>query len=251
MKIALCFSGQPRFIKECSIDIIQNVIRNYDVDVYAHFWFDEGLQTQPYKYGGNGNWQHQRILKTAIEDFQNIYRPVKLVTEPSKSFVHSKLHFESSLHRYWKGGINNPLEPNFRERMINNTLSYFYSLNEVNKLKKINEYEKDFKYDVVIRCRTDAHIKSSLKFEDYNLNLINYSGMQNQPDGMINDWFDFGNSEVMDAFMSVFSVSELILKKCLTENNNAWCPEMMHRKMVDCFGIQYQGHPIHIVLPRF
>ena len=97
--------------------------------------------------------------------------------------------------------------------MINNTLSYFYSLNEVNKLKKINEYEKDFKYDVVIRCRTDAHIKSSLKFEDYNLNLINYSGMQNQPDGMINDWFDFGNSEVMDAFMSVFSVSELILKK--------------------------------------
>jgi hypothetical protein len=46
-------------------------------------------------------------------------------------------------------------------------------------------------------------------------------------------------------------VSELIFKKCLTENNNAWCPEMMHRKMVDCFGIQSQSHPIVVRLPRF
>lgn len=251
MKIALCFSGQPRFIKESCGDILQNVIQCYDVDVFAHFWFDENLQTQPYKYGGDGKWQHQRISKDAIDDFSKIYHPLKLVTEPSKSFVHSQLHFETSLHRYWRGGFNNPLEPNFKERTINNVLSYFYSLNEVNRLKKLYEYENDFKYDVVIRCRTDALVKSRIQFENYNLNVINYSGMQNQPDGMIHDWFDFGNSEVMDAFMSVFSVSELIFKKCLTENNNAWCPEMMHRKMVDCFGIQSQSHPIVVRLPRF
>ena len=52
MKIAVCFSGQPRFINECSPSILENVIGNYDVDVYAHLWFDEDLQTKPYKGGG-------------------------------------------------------------------------------------------------------------------------------------------------------------------------------------------------------
>jgi hypothetical protein len=72
-----------------------------------------------------------------------------------------------------------------------------------------------------------------------------------QPDGMINDWFNFGGSDVMDAFMSVFPVSQLILNKCMRENNNAWCHELLHRKMVDCFGIDIQAHSIMITLPRF
>ena len=55
----------------------------------------------------------------------------------------------------------------------------------------------------------------------------------------------------MDAFMSVFPVWQLILEKCLRENNGAYCHELMHRKMVDSFGIGIQGHPIHITLPRF
>ena len=75
--------------------------------------------------------------------------------------------------------------------------------------------------------------------------------MQGQPDGMINDWFDFAGSKEMDAFMSVFPVWQLILEKWLRENNGAYCHELMHRKMVDSFGIGIQGHPIQITLPRF
>ena len=52
MKIALCFSGQPRFVNECSSLIKANVIQDYNVDVFAHLWFDDDLQTKPYKYGG-------------------------------------------------------------------------------------------------------------------------------------------------------------------------------------------------------
>ena len=44
MKIALCFSGQPRFIKESASLIKENIIQDYDVDVFSHLWFDEGLQ---------------------------------------------------------------------------------------------------------------------------------------------------------------------------------------------------------------
>lgn len=251
MKIALCFSGQPRFVSECHQYIFDNVIRKYDVDVFAHLWFDESLQTQPYKYGGSGKWIDQRISENAIEEFSRIYNPVSIISEPSKKFIDSELHFETSLERYWQGSIDNPLDPDYRNRTINNGLSYFYSLNEVNKLKKLHEYANDFKYDWVIRCRTDSMVQTKMYFEHHNPDVINFSGIMHQPDGMINDWFNFGGSDVMDAFMSVFPVSQLILNKCMRENNNAWCHELLHRKMVDCFGIDIQAHPIMITLPRF
>jgi hypothetical protein len=251
MKIALCFSGQPRFVSECSEYIKQNVIRDYDVDVFAHLWFDEELQSKPYKYGGSGNWVNQRIPSNAVGEFTSIYNPVSIVVEKSKKFVDSKLHFETSLHRYWPGSIDNPSDPDYRNRTINNCLSYFYSLNEVNKLKKLHEYENDFKYDWVIRCRTDSMVQTKMQYNIYNQEVINFTGIMNQPDGMINDWFNFGGSDVMDAFMSVFPVSQLIFDKCMRENQKAWCHELLHRKMVDCFEIDIQAHPIMITLPRF
>ena len=73
MKIALCFSGQPRFIKESASLIKENVIQDYDVDVFSHLWFDEGLQTKPYKYGGSGGWIKQRISDESLDDFIKLY----------------------------------------------------------------------------------------------------------------------------------------------------------------------------------
>ena len=55
MKIALCFSGQPRFVNECAPLIKANVIQDYNVDVFAHLWFDDDLQTKPYKHGHNSD----------------------------------------------------------------------------------------------------------------------------------------------------------------------------------------------------
>ena len=81
--------------------------------------------------------------------------------------------------------------------------------------------------------------------------MVHYSDNMHQPDGMINDWFDFGGSKQMDAFMSVFPVWQLILEKCMRETEGAWCHELMHRKMLDSFGIGVQPCNIHITLPRF
>ena len=82
-------------------------------------------------------------------------------------------------------------------------------------------------------------------------NVINFSNISNQPDGMINDWFDFGGSKVMDVFMSVFPIFDFAIEKCMNENDNAFCPELIHRKMIDFFDIDIQSHPIGITLPRF
>ncbi len=207
MRIALLLSGQPRFVKEVAPIILANVIGDYNVDTFCHFWFDDKLQSEPYKYGecNKGEWHKQRISADAIDEAIEAYHPVELVTEPSKSFTDSAVPFEESLNRYWYGAKEDPDPDNFR--------------------------------------RTP--------YEQLNPSVINFSHMQGQPDGMINDWFDFAGSKEMDAFMSVFPVWQLILEKCLRENNGAYCHELMHRKMVDSFGIGIQGHPIHITLPRF
>ena len=43
MRIALLFSGQPRFVGAVAPNIIHNVIGDYNVDTFCHFWFDDEL----------------------------------------------------------------------------------------------------------------------------------------------------------------------------------------------------------------
>ena len=252
-KIALCFSGQPRFIEHAFPFIQSNIIKNQSMDIFAHLWFDEDLTDKPYKYGGDGNWQHQRISKNAIETFKEKYNPVSLKVEKSKIFKNTFLEetYYSSLLRYKKGSLNNPLEPNFIERDINNIFSYYYSLNQVCLLKKEYEYCNNFKYDVVIRVRTDALVKSNLNFDFINDNTLYYSGNQNQPDNMINDWLNYGKSNVMDCFMGCFPIIEYLIDNCKKQTNDAWCCELIHKKMMEKMLINTSSENICIELPRF
>lgn len=252
-KIALCFSGQPRFIEEAYPFIKSNVIKNEKVDIFAHLWFDGGLTDKPYKYGGNGEWQHQRISKNSIEIFKKNYNPIYLKVEPSKKFKNFFLEetYYPSLIRYKRGAINNPLEPNFIERDINNIFSYYYSLNQVCLLKKEYEYLNNFKYDVVIKMRTDAIVYTNLNYDDIADNTLYYSDNQRQPDNMINDWLNYGKSNVMDCFMGCYNILEYLIEDCKKQTNGAWCCELIHKKMMEKININSAGIDIDIKLPRF
>ena len=131
-------SGQPRFIEEGAKYIIPNVCEGNNVDTFCHFWMDDDLVTKPYKYGGDGEWVNQRIDSKAVDKAVEIYKPITYAVDRSKSFADSDVHFEIPKNKYWGGGEPGDQE-GFRNRTVNNCLSYFYSLNEVNKLKK--EYE--------------------------------------------------------------------------------------------------------------
>ena len=60
---------------------------------------------------------------------------------------------------------NNPDDPDFEVRDVNNITSYHYSLMRSCLLKKEYEYDNNFKYDYVVRMRTDAMIHNKIKFE--------------------------------------------------------------------------------------
>ena len=76
MRIALLLSGQPRFVKQVAPIILANVIGEYNVDTFCHFWFDDKLQSEPYKYGecNKGEWHKQRISADAIDEAVEMYR---------------------------------------------------------------------------------------------------------------------------------------------------------------------------------
>lgn len=256
MRIALCFSGQPRFITETSSFILDNVCKGYNVDVFAHLWFDESITDSPYKYGGNGGWVNQRISKSSILDFTSIYNPIKCVVEPSKSFRDDDLKTDYcykpngelvSWSKHWKEST----EPDYRNRIVNNWLSYHYSLGQVNRLKKEYEYANNFKYDFVVKCRTDAIVKTKIRYEHFDQNCVHYSNKLNQPDNMIADWINFGGSRSMDVFMNTFNVFDSLVQDCEKDLGGAWCNEIIHKKVLDAFKINYIGHPIHVELPRF
>ena len=250
MKLALCFSGQPRFTEECSGSILANVIQNHDVDVFAHLWFDEDLQTKPYKYGGTGAWEAQRIQENAIQTFQKIYQPVSLAVEKSKFFGDPDLDadFEASEAKYWPGGIEE--QPDFQKRQINNSLSYFYSLCEANRLRKLYEYDNKIKYDYVIRCRTDSVVQVPIPYEKFDPNAIHFTSLQ-APPPFLNDWFNFGGPEAMESFMGVFPLLRSLIRSTKERREGTWCIELIHVELLDRMGIPMQRHPIPVTLPRF
>jgi len=256
MKVALCLSGQPRFVKEVAPHIVKNLCEGYDVDVFFHLWFDEDLQTKPYKNGGGGEWENQRIPPTAIDDALKIYGPKLYKVERSKVFKDSTMKTDYcyypngdlvSWSKHWK----EEKEPNYIPRIVNNWMSYHYGLNQVNLLRKEYEYVNDFKYDWVVKCRTDSVVQNKICYEEYDPNVVNYSGWLNQPDGMINDYLDFGGPKSMDVFMSTFCFMGSLLERCDQEFGGAWSNEMLHRKALDIFGVGHQAHPFIVTLPRF
>ena len=88
----------------------------------------------------------------------------------------------------------------------------FYSLEKANDLKKKYEEKNNFKYDCVIRLRTDEFFYKDVgSLDDYDLNTVNVFDEYAHLDYGINDHFAFGSSKLMDKYLSVCSnLSDII-----------------------------------------
>lgn len=249
MKTAIIVCGQPRFVNECFPFIEKNIIAPNDADVFAHLWFGEQITENPYKHGGAGEWEKQRIEKKSIDDFVKLYSPIELEVEAPKEFKNSSIQFNESLKRYFWGAINNPKEPDFKFRTIRDNYSAKYSLLQSNLLKKVYELENNFKYDCVIKIRTDLVCHSQINVQDYDTGFVHYKEM-GQKDGMISDWMNLSSSRNMDIYSSVFNLFEVALEECLSDTG-AYCNEMLIKKTLDFFGVKTMGNNWALDLPRF
>ena len=181
MKIAVCFSGQLRFVKEYSQYILPHLIQPYEkVDVYAHLWYSEEMLRKPF---------HHEFLdeyKESPDEFIQIYSPKKCVFE--KEYIHMEPISTECNERDLKS-----LKPEDRIQSIYRIFSQWYS---VKKCYELIENPED--YDFIIRLRTDAFIQNPILLEDLNNSILYVqTGKGAGNDRRFCDWFALGGPDVM------------------------------------------------------
>lgn len=189
-KIAICFSGEIRDLERTK-EYWGNLIKQYDMDVYASFWDVENEE-----------------LGDTFDNFHRLYDVKKTEIESYKSFEQSTL---SQL----RIGINPPnsLQQHLRESCINyGTLSMWYKIWRANLLTK----SLDIDYDIVIRARTDVFFDDRLDITQNDMFNIPYGRVKtsnwDSSDGIC-DLFAYGSPKLMDYYSTcVFYMMEHLNK---------------------------------------
>ncbi|HRI32888.1 MAG TPA: hypothetical protein PLD02_03975 [Saprospiraceae bacterium] len=174
MKIALCFSGQPRFITKCFPNIEKNILKpNGYPDIYVHTWYPEPW---PKEY---------QICDNSYGDLNGLEQIIKLY-QPKSFIVNRPVIFDKILdtkHMY------------AQYQYI--TQSMFYSIEE--SLKLVTHPEN---YDYLVRIRFDIQFNEQIKFSDYDSTKLN---TKREFTGRMNDHFGFGNSGSLNGYRQAFT----------------------------------------------
>lgn len=207
-RVAICYSGQPRDIEHTFKNHQENLIsqlinEGYEVDIFAHLWFDSKNIGMPYwvDYPERGSWSESTKLFV-----QKNMAPVNLVFSEPKDF---KNHTSS--------------KPDERfPHPINNTLSMFYGIEQVFNLKQQYQVAKQIHYDLAIRIRPDLFFRK--KFDKESLGKLHQSSINVLDDEnkhmsfAIGDHFAIGPDHLMDQYSRVFSNFEKIVASQIPVN---------------------------------
>jgi hypothetical protein len=80
MKIALCLSGQTRFVNQCYDEVIYPyILENNDVDIFIHTWDIDSSQINKHFINSGGHAMGSPIKETQIQDTLNLYKPVSYI----------------------------------------------------------------------------------------------------------------------------------------------------------------------------
>jgi len=206
MKIALCFSGNIRFLQECYPDIQKYIIDNNDVDVYAHLWWDKSYRGQLFRFHSNHRFEDRDLDLEFIE----LYKPKKHIIEIQRKFTDV---YEGKPTIYSDEKIN----------ILFGQINYFNQLSQYYSKLKANQLCEDsgIKYDLIIHIRTDCvidtnrFIANTIQNIDKN-NLYIGSTMYGGPKycghhpNLPSDWFFIGPPNKMNIFTK--NLYELLYK---------------------------------------
>jgi hypothetical protein len=177
MKVALCFSGFPRYLERTVSFWKNSILDPYCADVFVHCW-----QTQNYQI----NWKTQQIIQRA-------YNPIILTMDSMPDF-----NVSGYTERIWP-----------HRTSPQSVISQFTSVQRSQHLRRQWEIQQGFKYDVCIRARFDWFLASvDLEINDA-INLAytpTLAGHKFHFHGMgwdlvgVNDQFAYGNSDNMTLY---------------------------------------------------
>ena len=141
-----------------------------NVDVFAHLWFDEELSGKPFRPDApqQGCWPGSN-LKTWVE---KNWKPKKVVYEKQTDDLFKEMYPN------WNNA-HERLDPVPGMHQKDHQLSMFYGIKKVMEMKQEYERENNFKYDFVVRLRTDfvavANFGDLEKYDKDKLHVSHYN----------------------------------------------------------------------------
>jgi hypothetical protein len=218
-KIALCLSGQARFLEEGYREVIYPyVLENNDIDIFIHTWAVDDNQDGKSYINGGGFAMGKPVTKGLMLDVLETYKPTKcLIQKP---------------HSFEVGKYSDRAMPGIRSE---NLYSMFYSIYKSNQLKREYEKENNFKYDFVIRSRFDVKLNSKIDFTLPNSKMYLPNGCFDPIRGYV-DCFGYSNSHYMDIYANTFNQVDHIMQT----TNTKLCGEYILRKQLDGYKIQIE-----------
>jgi hypothetical protein len=174
MKVAVCFSGLPRFIQECAPYWRNCLLEPYDCDVFVHTWRQGPAQDC-----------HTTQLIT------HMYQPVRYQMEAAPQF-----DVTSYTTRIWPHRVTPQAQ-----------FSQFEGIRRAQLLRQMQEQVRGARYDVVIRARFDWYLKAIKLEQNPCVNVARTPTLDGHtftyddvPLVGISDQFAYGTSEVMDVY---------------------------------------------------
>jgi hypothetical protein len=184
MKLALCFSGQPRTFKSAYPKIKEHILDKFDCDVFI-FTFDKKDSSS---IGLLNSWRYQD--EGTIEEYLSLYKPKVARVEPYTDEMESYL---AELEVKYKTQRSD----NYFRRYI----AMLYGIIVVNVMKNYKQPE----YDYTIRIRPDI---SLTKFELPKGNLlIDHHGNGSSPNA-VGDCFACGKTNEMNIYCNLSNIYE-------------------------------------------
>ncbi|MDC1151165.1 hypothetical protein OAS95_01175 [Pelagibacteraceae bacterium] len=257
MKVAVLITGQPISGIKNSSHIINTIIAPNNADVFMHMWYDKDSPI-----GEKSDKSRECSFDEDIDkQLLDIYKPKAYCIEKQRFSQFE--NYDGTYYKLPEKYLNNYCDmPGNKEltrkeienRIIKYThLSQFYSVFKCNMLKEEYSIENNVLYDCVIKIRYDTKLGFKLDCSNIDIDMNNLYYMNlGHKDNIISDWFNMGNSMIMNIYSSVFlnlkylndttGIYQQTTRQPVTlwdTSQGSMGPEHMLRDLLDLYKIRY------------
>jgi len=232
VKVALCFSGQPRTWRSCK-DTWENIgLYHKNIDVFCHIWDHNTVPNDTTNIKVN-----TPVNAEEIQELLDFLKPKAHIIDSEKQFT--------------------PYDPN---QAITHPpyLSQYYGVLKAARLKKQYEIVNDFKYDIVVRVRFDSYFPEVI-VHDYNqikkdtLHGFMFNWDVGMARGRVSDIFWFARSEIYDMVADYYLNVSKIDKKWFQQPSTIdfnYYPETVFFYYIKKYNLNINPHNWNVKLYR-
>lgn len=184
-RVALCLFGQMRTYKETYDFLYENVIEEFDPDIFIHTWKEVG-----------GTWKESGSINSgevSEDELEQLYSPESVVIEEFQQEYYERL-----------GDVEVPEKVKRLDTFKKGAIPMFYKTYKVNELKREAEIERGSTYDIVILVRPDLIILEKLTAEIVENTDIFWCGPKTGNPYLLHDQYLISNSKNMDYYASIW-----------------------------------------------